>query len=224
MKNFLIIDSALSSCNIICRYDSAIAEKRAAEKKLQAEHLLTMIDSVFDTLKCSMANIDLLAVVNGPGSFTGVRMACAVTQALVYVNPKPVVLLSSLQLIAEELRQAIDGEKVLILKNAFMGQVFAGLYQIDADIAKPIFADKLMNPESVNKLAIHSCHLYGDGFNQYADLLPKQIFADNKLVLEAVNISADTYIRLAELEASENATVSLQSILPKYLRDKSAWQ
>jgi tRNA threonylcarbamoyladenosine biosynthesis protein TsaB len=78
--------------------------------------------------------LDGLAATVGPGAFTGLRTACAVTQGLAFALERPVLPLDSLMLVAEDALQQgqIDGE-LWVAMDARMQEVYAASYVLVDD-------------------------------------------------------------------------------------------
>ena len=67
--------------------------------------LLARVQRLLAECGSSMQAVDGVAVATGPGSFNGVRVALAAAKALAFVTQKPLVGVSTLELIAAQQRQ-----------------------------------------------------------------------------------------------------------------------
>ena len=99
-----------------------------------AERLVPMIGDVLATAGLGIDDIDRIAVTNGPGSFTGTRIAISAARALALATGAEVVTASSLWLMAEQaardLRQmgygiAASTADLVIVVDARRGEVYA---------------------------------------------------------------------------------------------------
>ena len=75
-----------------------------------------------------LRQLDGIAYGAGPGSFTGLRIACAVTQGLAFGADLPVVGVSTLESIAEQ----TGADKVLTVLDARMAEVYWAAYRREA--------------------------------------------------------------------------------------------
>jgi tRNA threonylcarbamoyladenosine biosynthesis protein TsaB len=108
-----------------------------------AQLLLPMVDAVLAEAGLALRGLDGIAFGRGPGSFTGVRIAAAVTQGLAAGADLPVLAVSDLRALAEEarLRVPVDGAHamgwLLACMDARMGELYWGLFR---DTGQPVAA------------------------------------------------------------------------------------
>lgn len=92
--------------------------------------LLHDIDKVLSDAQVELSDIDLFAVANGPGSFTGLRIGIATVKGLAATLNCPCVGISTLQAVAHS-AGASPGSVALLL--AGRGEVFAQLFSVTDD-------------------------------------------------------------------------------------------
>ena len=95
----LAIDTTtkIASCTIL--NDGKYFTKSIANEITHSEKLLPIIDKTFTKTNLKLNDIDMYAVINGPGSFTGLRIGLATLKAFAQVNDKATFSISSLDLI-----------------------------------------------------------------------------------------------------------------------------
>lgn len=106
----------------------ALAEQTFYMNFRHAERLLEAITALLKEAEWKMGEISVLAVSVGPGSFTGIRVGIAAIRGLAQVLEKPVVALSSLEIMA--CGASHEGREVYPFLDALRGQVFAAGYRI----------------------------------------------------------------------------------------------
>jgi len=103
--------------------------------------LLPSVDVCFKTAKANLADVDRIAVVSGPGSFTGLRIGLATVKAFAAVHRAAVVPVVSLEVLAAAFPFAV--QPVVALIDARRGEVYAACYRTDGGLPQnilPVFA------------------------------------------------------------------------------------
>lgn len=100
--------------------------------KEHSERLLPMVDEVLAEAGVGSASIDAVAFGQGPGGFTGLRVACGVAQGLGFALDRPVVPVVSHAAVAW-LTEAVAGQVVLVAMDARMDEVYAAAYRVEDD-------------------------------------------------------------------------------------------
>ncbi|MDK9726158.1 MAG: tRNA (adenosine(37)-N6)-threonylcarbamoyltransferase complex dimerization subunit type 1 TsaB [Sterolibacteriaceae bacterium MAG5] len=158
------------------------------------------------------ADIDAVAFGAGPGSFTGLRLACGVAQGLAFGLDRPAMGVTTL----EALAVASGEDRVFACLDARMGEVYFAAYEVDGDEVTAVLAPRVAPPADVRTPAGEwiGC---GDGFAAYGEQLPRlaQLRPDVWPTAEAV--AAIAAPRFARGEGS----VAAQA-MPLYVRDKVA--
>ena len=100
------IDTSSSWCSAaVVRGDDVFA-RRAQVGSAHSDHLLAMIDAVLEEAGLALGHCDGMAFSAGPGSFTGLRVGCAVAQGLAFGASLAVTPIGSLEAIAHSLSPA----------------------------------------------------------------------------------------------------------------------
>lgn len=111
-----------------------------ANRQEAVSQLLPSIDRALKKLGWSKSDLDCIVVVNGPGSFTGIRTAVVTARTIAQALEIPVIGISSLECLAKAIGEQSKDAAILI--TAGRGYFFAAAYgQTDADIA-PICVTK----------------------------------------------------------------------------------
>lgn len=181
-------------------------------------HSVSLLPDIKDSLKkagLSVDEIDRIAVAEGPGSYTGVRIAVTVAKTLAFTLDKPLVGISSLRLLAAN---GQDGKLVVAVEDARNDNAFAGAYidksgEVvnmikDQHIAMNDLFDLLKNyPEENIQFVNVSDHL--------AELISE------KLPQAEITLTKDSLpdaAKLAKLAETETPVKDINSFVPTYLR------
>jgi tRNA threonylcarbamoyladenosine biosynthesis protein TsaB len=111
----------------LCEDDQIIFEVSLRAGRGGGEYLLSLLDGLLAKSGREMAEIGLVAVGNGPGSYTGIRVGLAAAQGLAAALAIPAVGINTLRIIAEN--AALAAEWVAPMIDARRGEIYAALYQ-----------------------------------------------------------------------------------------------
>ena len=123
----LFIDTHYLNLVIILYKDGIVVDKiELINIKNQSEVLVPSIVKILENNKITIDNLNELIVVNGPGSFTGVRLGVTVAKTIAYLKHIPIKVVSSLQVLASNVDK--DQFQVSIPENNGM---FVGIFNND---------------------------------------------------------------------------------------------
>jgi tRNA threonylcarbamoyladenosine biosynthesis protein TsaB len=97
MKTILAIETSTAGCSVGLLHQNKLTEKYELLPQKHAQRVLMMVDELLKETEIQGSDIDYLAFGEGPGAFTGVRIAAGVIQGLALGWQKPVVGISSLE-------------------------------------------------------------------------------------------------------------------------------
>ncbi len=182
--------------------------------------LIPAIETLMAEAELTFAELDAIAFGRGPGSFTGLRTACAVAQGLGFGAGVPLLPVDTLLAVAEEARaqQAPQQQnlRLLALLDARMGELYAARYayaagrwqqQADFDLLKP----EQLTLEDAQALA-------GNVFAEHGERLP----LPPDLPCWPALPTAAAMLRLAPALLAAGNAVAAADALPRYIRDKVA--
>lgn len=175
----------------------------------------------------ALGALDAIVFGRGPGSFTGLRTACAVAQGLAFGARDgagiPVLPVDTLMAVAEEARfqQGLPGDatfRVTALLDARMDEMYVQSYEFNSGMCTSIMDCELIRPE--NLVPGPTPHwLAGNVFGVYAERLPTALAAFPRV--EALP-TATALLRLAPALVAAGHCVAAALALPIYVRDKVA--
>lgn len=117
--------------------------------------LLPLIDSVLARIHASARDVTVVVVADGPGSFTGIRVAFAAAKVLAtdgaMLMTAPSLLVRAAGLIISSSHGLQGPTRVLAVSSALRGEVYAGIWCLDA---KRI--DEIMSPRTISARDISS--------------------------------------------------------------------
>ena len=204
--------------------------------------LIPAVLAMLTEAEMPLASLDAIVFGRGPGSFTGLRTACAVAQGLAFGADVPVLPVDTLLAVAEEARwlrlqagagessaqsqSGLSGLTVLALLDARMDEVYSAAYtwqqvsehhQGQWREASPL---QVSAPEKVPvpPMAPALC-LAGNAFAAYGERLPAALAHAPRC--EALP-TASALLRLAPALWAQGLAVPAEQAMPLYIRDKVA--
>ena len=143
---YLLIDTSLKYPTVSIVEDDKILYLFHEEiNSDMSSKIMPIIDEGFKSINKSIDDIDKLFVINGPGSFTGIRIGVTIGKTIAWALKKDIVTISSLEFMATT---KVDTNYIVPIIDARRGNVFAGIYDKDLNIIKD---DKLINFEELKK-------------------------------------------------------------------------
>ena len=186
----------------------------------QSELLLPMAEDILRALKLSFSDVQMYAVSQGPGSFTGVRIGVSLVKGLAFGRNIPCVCVSTLEALAENLR----GVRGIIapVMDARRSQVYGALFESDGTSLKRLVPDGAYSTdalaEMIRKQGETPVYLVGDGYNVAKRALDalgvKTENTPSALIL--ANARSIAALALRKYEAGEYTTDT--DAAPTYLR------
>lgn len=203
--------------------EGVFASFHASKGRRHAETLVPAIQFVCDTAQVDLQEISVVAVDIGPGLFTGLRVGIATAKAMASALRVPVIGLSSLDLLAHQVRHSprlivpvIDGKR---------GEVFSATYRHVQGGIQRLSEPRVGTPADLaNDLRAHreDALLVGDGALRYADVLAED---SGQMELGQVGTqwpSAADLVELAQPRALREEFVQPWELEPLYLRKSDA--
>jgi tRNA threonylcarbamoyladenosine biosynthesis protein TsaB len=157
-----------------------------------------LVPGIMDLLlnaKLGKSHLDALVVVDGPGSFTGLRVGLSTVKALCEALGKPLATVSMLEALAVTCGH--EGETVSAVLDAGRGEMYVGVYEIHKDGAQPLH-------QSIEKL---------DGFVEQHSLQKTRIVTTFPKVAEVLATTGADIARVNPLQADAIGRIGLRKLL-----------
>ena len=212
---FAAFETSTEWCSVALWLDGEMVGVEEPVGNRHSERVLPMLDELFRMTDITVSQLDAIAFGAGPGSFTGLRIACGVAQGLAYARGLPVIGVSTLEAIAEE----SGAQRVVACLDARMREVYYSAHErIDE---KPggrwleVIAASCVAPAAVPTPPGEGWIGCGNGFAAYGSMGLATVMPD-------IHPSAMAVARLAapRLAAGEGQDAALA--VPAYVRDKVA--
>ena len=144
--NCLFIDTSFSSLVVGLIKDDKIHERRIESLNEHSKYLISEIDCLFKEFNFLPKDIDKIFVINGPGSFTGIRIGLTVAKVYGWALNIDVVPISTLH--AYALSCEFKKDYYICAMNARRENVYAGIYDSEYN---SVFQEKYISINELNE-------------------------------------------------------------------------
>ena len=214
----LALDTSTEYCSVALWQDGAVMERCELAGQKHSEMLMPMIDALLQAAGCKLQAIDGIAFGMGPGSFTGVRIACGVTQGLALGADLPVAGVCTLQAVAE----GTGKSRVIAALDARMDELYFAVYEKRDGAWITVTEPCLCKPENVPSLTGAGWFGVGSGFAMHGAVLSDRYAGQLENVDGSAIPQAAAIAVLGAARIALGLGVDAAEALPLYLRDKVA--
>lgn len=216
--NILALETSGDYCSVALWRDGLIDEKEILAGQRQSGLLLDLVHELLAACGTTLRRMHGIAFGAGPGSFTGLRVACGVAQGLAMGIDKPVVGINTLQALA----LAAGVPRVVCCVDARMSEVYQAAYEKAGDDWRAVQNAGVYAPGAVPLLAGGGWVGCGSGFAIYRDVLCARYGASLSGVNDGLHARARDIATLAAPQFASGTGVPAERAAPLYVRDKVA--
>lgn len=235
MTKLLAIDTAADICSVAIRCDSAVIQRESSSARKHAADVLPMIQSVLTESALTLAQLDAIVMVSGPGSFTGLRIGTAVAQGLSFGADIPIIRISSLMMQARAAFIASArpvGSKCVFYTclHAREDEFYFACYQDDGrSLPEPLIKDQISDSSAILSLLTaqqnNMCPHYRSGSGWLQPALQEATVGNDPYELLTGEISnAATLCAVGEHALAAGLTEGADEALPVYLKEDMAYR
>ena len=216
MRILALESSAKAASAAISENGRLVCQYWQASGLTHSRTLLYMAESMLKNLEFTMDGIDAIAVANGPGSFTGIRIGAAAAKGLAWGAGKPVIGVSTLEAMSYHLSDR-EGVVICPVMDARRDQVYNAKFIARGGELERLCPDRAISIEQLVSEAEadeKTYFLVGDGAEMCYNILSERI-ADVRLAPETLRLQSAYGVAMA---AKHGTAVSPDELSPNYLR------
>jgi len=221
MAFILNIETATPVCSIALGKDGALlAHRTSVEHNVHSERLTVFIDELMQECGCDFNMLDAVAVSEGPGSYTGLRIGASVAKGLCYGLEKPLISIKTLQSMSHGMSVQCPDETALYcpMIDARRMEVYTALYDFNGNEIEPTTA-KVIDAASFQEILSQQKVIFaGDGMEKCREV----INAPNALFLTQFSHAAEWMIPLSEAKWNIRHFADVAYFEPFYLKEFQA--
>lgn len=169
MALLLNIETATKNCSVALAKDGkTIAIREIATQNFShAEKLHVFVEELFIETQLKLQDLDAIAVSQGPGSYTGLRIGVSAAKGLCYALSIPLIAVDTLELLARKI--SVESGSIVPMIDARRMEVFCAFFDNNYQKIKETKAE-IIDENSYQDIS-KTMHLVGDGAMKFKDVL-----------------------------------------------------
>ena len=221
--NLLALDSATENCSAAMWTAGKLYTRVNAEKQQHAAMLLQLVDELRAESGFELKDLDAVIYGQGPGSFTGVRVAVSAVQGLALGLNKPAAGVSSLAALAYGALKQSTAQIAVSAIDARMGEVYLGIYAKDGDGVRALAPEAVLKPADANAAVLQTA---GDKAYVTAGTGIKIMQQQGLNCADPLQLYPDpcSIIELGALLVKAGHTCDAAEAQPVYIRNEVTWK
>lgn len=212
--NVLAIETATKACSACLLKDGEVFSRFELAPQKHANLILGMVEAIMVEAQIQGTDIDLIALSEGPGAFTGVRVATGVVQGLAFGWQVPVLGVSTLEALIWQAYESTGQTHWVACLDARMKEVYCQTGRVEKGklvSQKPVLvslekAEPILRDQSAT----------GDIHQEYPGLVKMAYSWQENLP------TAEAIAKIAEQRADKAVLVTNKVPVPVYLRNNVA--
>ncbi|MFN7728861.1 MAG: tRNA (adenosine(37)-N6)-threonylcarbamoyltransferase complex dimerization subunit type 1 TsaB [Bdellovibrio sp.] len=218
----LALTSSSTQASVALTDGDLSVQKIHSTPRGHSEFMNAAIDELLNEAGWKLRDLNLIAVDQGPGSFTGIRVAVSVARSLCYLLKKPCFVSQSLLIMATQAAKRPQPGTLLCGMNAYKNLIF---FSAHTDQQK-LGALTVLTPNQIEKLAQTFAQPWswaGNGLVVYHDFLTDEFRQQVKLFNPPIEHPEAQDLAHMALQSSPSSWIQdWKLIAPLYLRDSAA--
>ena len=216
--NLVALETSTEYCSLAVSHGAQLFERSLHAGQRHSELALPLLRELLLQAGLDMPAIDGIVYGAGPGSFTGLRIACGIAQGLALARNLPVAGIGTLLALAAD----CGADKVIACLDARMGEVYHAAYRKSGGLWIEMHAPALYKPDCVPQVEGGNWVACGSGFRVHAAALVR-CYEDQLSRVDADAVpSAAAMLRLAQAVFASGQGVDAAAAAPLYVRDRVA--
>lgn len=220
MKILAIESASITASCAVSENNVVLGEYSLGHKKTHSEKLMPLIEKLLEDMDIKIREIELIAISEGPGSYTGLRIGAAIAKSIAYAINVPIANVPTMESLASNI---YSSDKYIVpVMDAKSGRVYTGIYRWDND---NLITVKEQFPTDIDELieilnnTTAPIVLSGDGSQNYKSLFMEKLkikytFSPKQFDL----LRASSLACLGYSMALRGETIDARGFYPKYLR------
>ncbi|RKD91858.1 tRNA (adenosine(37)-N6)-threonylcarbamoyltransferase complex dimerization subunit type 1 TsaB [Mangrovibacterium diazotrophicum] len=224
MAYFLLIESSTSVCSVALAKDGELVDlQESSEGQNHAKLLAEFVNEVLKRQNITSDQLSAVAISEGPGSYTGLRIGVSLAKGICYANQIPLIPVSPLQSMCEQVivRQAelgiesLENTLLIPMMDARRMEVYTASYDSGNHLIKPVSAEIIDEQSFLADLEKQKVLFFGNGADKCKDVIKHA----NAAFVSDIHTSAQFMCKLAWKAFQKEQFADLAYFEPFYLKD-----
>jgi tRNA threonylcarbamoyladenosine biosynthesis protein TsaB len=215
----LVLETSTEWCSVAVGDGVRWRARDELAGQAHSERALVLCDALLAEAGWTVGGLDGIAFGAGPGSFTGIRIACGLAQGLAVAADLPVLPVPTLEALAQAAWTGGAHSRVIACLDARMREVYVAAYARDGAAWREIAAPAVLAPDAVDRPPGAGWFGAGSGFRAYPALAARLALAAFD---GAARPTAQAVGELALPRFAAGAGLSAADALPIYVRHRVA--
>lgn len=216
----LAFETATEACSVALHVDGQVLERFEIAPRRHAELSLPWAEALLAEAGISRRQLDGIALSRGPGAFTGVRLAIAIAQGIALAMDRPLLPVSTLQVLA--LRAPAEETQILSAIDARMGELYVARFERVDGLPLARDGERVCAPDAVALPEGLSAYGVGTGFGAADGALVAQLGSGLRGFDATAFPRASDVLALAVPAFARGEAIAPEKVEPAYLRDNVA--
>lgn len=221
MPTLLALETSTTVCSVALSINGKIiAQRQTDQPNSHAQTLTVFIDEVMKESGLAYQSLDAIAVSEGPGSYTGLRIGVSSAKGLCYALSKPLIAISTLQTMCLQVQRLnttlITPQTLLVpMIDARRMEVYSAIYNSKSEIMRAVEAEIITEEAYSTLLNENHILFFGNG----AEKCTETIIHPNAQYIHNIVPLASDMLALAEASFAQNKFADIAYFEPFYLKE-----
>ena len=209
----LAIDTSTDRATVALTVDDTIFCEEQGSQKTHAQLILPMVDRLMAKAGLTISALDGVVFGKGPGSFTGLRIACSIAKGLAYAHDLNIFPVSTLDAVAFAVRELKGEVPVLAVLDARMQEMYWSYYAVNTLLG----TGQVNAVEDILIPSVQNVVIAGVGIDLYWKDFPAEI---KSKVSEQITLYPNAAMMIRLVQAATIQPVPVALAQPIYIRNQ----
>ena len=215
MIKILAIETSSDACSVAVSDGHSDYSFHELMPRQHTESLLSVIDDLLNSASLDIKSLDVVAVGCGPGSFTGIRLACSTAQGISISQNIRGIVVPSLHLLASSVNRSESAKKIVSIVDANMDRLYLGEYS---------YSDERLKSSELTSIPINAFNpkkYDGESIQKFRrkEIKVKEIWENDKNIINGMKAQGYKVLVVWESELKDE----LEKITKKILKFAKSW-